>query len=265
MKRILIVEDEPSIALALEDDLRREGYQTELVTDGETAERRALSREFDLILLDVMLPKRDGFEVCRHVRHAGIETPIVMLTARTQEAEKVMGLEVGADDYVTKPYSARELRARVKAHLRRGVAQAHDIYRFGDAELDFSRCELRRAGKVVELSALEFKLLSAFVVRSGRLLTRAQLLDQVWGADTHVTDRVVDNQVTVCEKRSSPTPTSTVPRGASRIGLSVRWRFGPACRSLSMAMMRALITSICRLSSSLAWCRWDGGRASGSC
>jgi len=206
MTRILIVEDEPSIALALEDDLRREGYQTELATDGETAERRAISREFDLILLDVMLPKQDGFEVCRQVRRAGVETPILMLTAKTQEAEKVLGLEVGADDYVTKPYSARELRARVKAHLRRGAAQTPDVYRFGDAELDFARCELRRGGKVVDLSALGFKLLEAFVRRSGRLLTRAQLLDQVWGSGTHVTDRVVDNQVTNLRKKIEPEP-----------------------------------------------------------
>ena len=206
MKRILIVEDEPSIALALEDDLRREGYQTELATDGEAAARRALSREFDLILLDVMLPGRDGFEVCRDLRRAGVATPIMMLTARTQEAEKVMGLESGADDYVTKPYSARELRARVKAHLRRGDAAATEIYRFGDAELDFSRCELRRAGKVVGLSALEYKLLSAFARQAGRLLTRAQLLDDVWGLGTHVTDRVVDNQVTNLRKKIEPDP-----------------------------------------------------------
>src|SRR5262245_58593241 len=151
MPRLLIVEDEPSIALAIEDDLRREGYETELAVDGETAERRAMSREFDLILLDVMLPRQDGFEVCRRVRQAGLDTPIVLLTARTQEAEKVQGLEVGADDYVTKPYSARELRARIKAHLRRGARQSSDVYKFGDAELDLVRCELRRGGKVVEL------------------------------------------------------------------------------------------------------------------
>ncbi len=206
MSRILIVEDEPSIALALEDDLGREGYQTELATDGETAERRARSGEFDLILLDVMLPKRDGFDVCRRVRQAGVETPIVLLTARTQEAEKVMGLEAGADDYVTKPYSARELRARVKAHLRRSAARAPDVHRIGDAELDLVRCELRRGGRPVELSALEFKLLSAFVRRSGRLLTRAQLLDEVWGPGTHVTDRVVDNQVTNLRRKIEPDP-----------------------------------------------------------
>jgi two-component system response regulator RegX3 len=129
-----------------------------------------------------------------------------MLTARAQEAEKVLGLEVGADDYVTKPYSARELRARIKAHLRRLAAQSPDVVRFGDAELDFTRCELRRGGRPVELSALEYKLLAAFVRRAGRLLTRAQLLDEVWGRDTHVTDRVVDNQVTNLRKKIEPDP-----------------------------------------------------------
>jgi len=205
-KRILIVEDEPSIALALEDDLRREGYETEVASDGDTAARKAIEGRFDLILLDVMLPKKDGFDVCRDVRRAGVETPIILLTAKTQEAEKVLGLELGADDYVTKPYSARELRARVKAHLRRDGAPASGVYRFGDAELDFARCELRREGKVVALSALEFKLLAAFVKRSGRVLTRTQLLDEVWGADMHVTDRVVDNQVTNLRKKIEPQP-----------------------------------------------------------
>src|ERR1051326_6999519 len=177
MKKILIVEDEPSIALALEDDLRREGYQTEVASDGDTAARRALSGQFDLILLDVMLPKQDGFEVCRQVRRAGVDIPIILLTAKTQEAEKLLGLELGADDYVTKPYSARELRARVKAHLRRTTPRTREVCRFGDAELDLARCELRRGGKRIELSALEYKLLVAFVQHSGRVLTRAQLLD----------------------------------------------------------------------------------------
>jgi DNA-binding response OmpR family regulator len=205
-KKILVVEDEPSLALALEDDLRREGYDVVVVSDGDSAVHTALSQSFDLMLLDVMLPKKDGFEVCREVRRAGLRTPIVMLTARVQEAEKVLGLETGADDYVTKPYSARELRARVKAHLRRGDADLPAVYRFGDAELDFGRCELRRGGKVVELSALEYKLLAAFVRRSGRVLTRTQLLDEVWGSGTHVTDRVVDNQVTNLRKKIEPEP-----------------------------------------------------------
>ena len=206
MTRILIVEDEPSIALALEDDLRRDGYETEVVSDGETAARQAIAQTFDLILLDVMLPRKDGFEVCREVRQAGVETPIVLLTAKTHEAEKVLGLESGADDYVTKPYSPRELRARIKAHLRRRGAQTPVVYRFGDAELDLARCELRRGGQVVQLSALEFKLLVAFVRGAGRLLTRQQLLDEVWGPGTHVTDRVVDNQVTNLRKKIEPEP-----------------------------------------------------------
>jgi DNA-binding response OmpR family regulator len=178
----------------------------ETAADGDTAARRAIAEPFDLILLDVMLPGKDGFEVCREVRRAGIEVPIILLTARAQEAEKVFGLELGADDYVTKPYSARELRARVKAHLRRGAASMAEVFRFGDAELDFARCELRRGGRPVELSALEYKLLSAFVRSSGRVLTRAQLLDQVWGSGTHVTDRVVDNQVTNLRKKIEPEP-----------------------------------------------------------
>ena len=206
MSKILIIEDEPSIALALDDDLRREGYDTEVATDGEVGLDRAAVGSFDLILLDVMLPKRDGFEVCRELRRRGVESAIVLLTARAQEAEKVLGLEAGADDYVTKPYSPRELRARIKAHLRRGARQLGAVVRFGDAELDFTRCELRRNGKRIDLSALEFKLLAAFVKRSGRLLTRAQLLDEVWGRDTHVTDRVVDNQVTNLRKKIEPNP-----------------------------------------------------------
>ena len=206
MTKILIVEDESSIALALEDDLRREGYQTVLAVDGETAVKLAISGMFDLVLLDVMLPKLDGFEASRQIRQAGIDTPIVLLTAKTQEAEKVLGLEAGADDYVTKPYSARELRARVKAHLRRDARRRSDVYRFGDAELDFARGEFRRGGAIVDLSALEFKLLEAFVRHSGRLVTRAQLLDEVWGTNTHVTERVVDNQIVNLRKKIEPVP-----------------------------------------------------------
>jgi DNA-binding response OmpR family regulator len=206
MKKILIVEDEPSIALAIETDMRIEGYETRVIGDGAEASRQAISRRFDLILLDVMLPGRDGFDICRDVRRAGVETPIVLLTAKTQEAEKVLGLESGADDYVTKPYSARELRARVKAHLRRGTGQTAPVARFGDVELDFARGALRRAGKVVELSALEFKLLCAFVHSSGRLLTRQQLLDEAWGPATHVVDRVVDNQVMNLRRKIEPDP-----------------------------------------------------------
>ncbi len=206
MKRILIVEDESSLALALEEDLRREGYEVRVVADGEVAAHEGAAGSWDLIVLDVMLPHKDGFEVCRELRRAGVPTPILLLTAKAHEAEKVMGLELGADDYVTKPYSARELRARIKALLRRGAPCGAQTYAFGDVELDFVRCELRRAGKPVELTPLEYKLLAAFVRHPGRMLSRQQLLDEVWGPDTFVTDRVVDNQVTNLRKKIEPDP-----------------------------------------------------------
>ena len=195
MSRILIVEDEPAIALALEDDLGLEGHEVEVVSDGESASRAAREREFDAILLDVMLPNKDGYEVCREVRRAGVRTPILMLTAKIQEAEKVMGLDLGADDYLTKPYSRHELRARVRALLRRAAPDTPDIYRFGDVEVDFSRAELRRGGARVDLTPLEFKLMGAFVKGRGRVFTRQQLLDSAWGRELAVTERVVDNQV----------------------------------------------------------------------
>jgi DNA-binding response OmpR family regulator len=206
MKRILVVEDEPAIAFGLQLDLKSEGYDVEIESDGESALQRARKEAFDLILLDVMLPGKDGFEVCRELRRGGSKTPVIMLTAKTQEAEKVLGLEIGADDYVTKPFSPRELRARVKAALRRTAEDDLPIYRFGDAEVDFGRCELRRAGKPVELTALEFKLLAAFVRNGGKVLSRDQLLDLVWGHGTFVTDRVVDNHVVTLRKKVEPEP-----------------------------------------------------------
>jgi len=206
MKRILVVEDETAIAFGLQLDLKSEGYDVEIESDGESGLERARKEAFDLILLDVMLPRKDGFEVCRELRRGGSKTPVIMLTAKTQEAEKVLGLEIGADDYVTKPFSPRELRARVKAALRRAAEDDLPIYRFGDAEVDFGRCELRRAGKPVELTALEFKLLAAFVRNGGKVLSRDQLLDLVWGHGTFVTDRVVDNHVVTLRKKVEPDP-----------------------------------------------------------
>jgi DNA-binding response OmpR family regulator len=155
-----------------------------------------------------MLPGKDGFEVCRALRRAGSKTPIILLTAKAQEAEKVMGLELGADDYVTKPFSPRELRARIKAVLRRFAEPegAGEIFRFDDTEVDFMRCEVRRAGKVVDLSALEFKILRAFIDNRGRLLTRDQLLDAAWGRDISVSDRVVDNNIVSLRRKLEPEP-----------------------------------------------------------
>ena len=204
MKRILVVEDDSAIAFGLQVDLRSEGYDVEIASDGERALQLARRENFDLILLDVMLPRKDGFEVCRELRLGGTKTPIIMLTAKVQEAEKVMGLELGADDYVTKPFSPRELRARVKAALRRTVGDESQTYRFGDLEVDFARGELRRCGSPVELTALEYKLLTTFIRNRGRLLSRGQLLDLVWGHETFVTDRVVDNHVVALRKKIEP-------------------------------------------------------------
>jgi DNA-binding response OmpR family regulator len=206
MKRILVVEDETAIAFGLQLDLKSEGYDVVIETDGESALRRARKEAFDLILLDIMLPRKDGFEVCRELRRDGSKTPIIMLTAKAQEAEKVLGLEIGADDYVTKPFSPRELRARVKAALRRAAEDDLPIHRFGDAEVDFGRCELRRAGKPVELTALEFKLLAAFIRNGGKVMSRDQLLDLAWGHGAFVTDRVVDNHVVTLRKKVEPDP-----------------------------------------------------------
>jgi two-component system alkaline phosphatase synthesis response regulator PhoP len=206
MPRILIAEDEPGIALALEDDLRLEGYDVEVVADGAVAARKARDERFDLILLDIMLPGKDGFDVCRELRRTGVTTPIVMLTARTQEAEKVLAFESGADDYVTKPFGPRELRARIAAVLRRATphAEPSPTLRVGDAEVDFDRAEIRRGGLVAQLTPLEFKLLQLFVRSEGRILTREQLIDGAWGPGTFVTERVVDNHIGSLRRKLEP-------------------------------------------------------------
>ena len=208
MTRILVAEDEPGIALGLEDDLRLEGWGVEMVGDGVAASKRAREEHFDLILLDVMLPGRDGFEVCRELRKAGVQTPIIMLTAKGQEAEKVLGLDLGADDYVTKPFSPKELRARIRAALRRKSAgtDTSEVYRFGAMEVDSARCELRRAGAVVDTTATEFKLLSVFIRNRGRVLSREKLLDEAWGQGTFLTDRVVDNHVVALRRKIEANP-----------------------------------------------------------
>ena len=178
----------------------------ELASDGETASRRARAEAFDLILLDVMLPRKNGFDVCREVRRAGIRSPILLLTAKAQEAEKVMGLDLGADDYVTKPFSPHELRARVRALLRRGEQPSRNSYSFGEIEVDLGRGELRRGGRSVETTPLEFKLLIMLLRNRGRLLSRRQLLDEVWGHGISVTDRVVDNQILGLRKKIEADP-----------------------------------------------------------
>lgn len=206
MARILIVEDEPDIALGLQQDLVLEGYEVDVVGDGESALERVATGSFDLILLDVLLPGKDGFAVCRELRRSGTRTPIILLTAKSHEAEKVLGLELGADDYVTKPFSPVELRARIKAALRRGANGSPEVFRFGEFEVDFDRFELRRCGEPVELTPIEFKLLAAFVRNRRSVLTRRQLLDKVWGRDTHVIDRVVDTHIGNLRRKIEPDP-----------------------------------------------------------
>jgi two-component system alkaline phosphatase synthesis response regulator PhoP len=225
MARILIVEDEPAIAFSLETDLEREGYGVTIATTGDEGLRQADSGAFDLVLLDVMLPGMDGFDVCRELRRRGCRTPVIVLTARTHDAEKVLGLELGADDYVTKPFNPRELRARINAVLRRvdgGGGEGAEVFRFGDVEVDFARADVRRAGRPVALSALEFRLLGAFVRSRGRLLTRDQLLDAAWGPNISLNDRVVDNHIIGLRRKLEPNP--SVPRHFLNIrGLGYRF------------------------------------------
>jgi DNA-binding response OmpR family regulator len=224
MARILIVEDEPDIALGLQLDLRDEGYDVEIAADGEQASRRAKESGWDLILLDVMLPFKDGFEVCRDLRRAKIRTPVLMLTAKAQEAEKVMGLDMGADDYVTKPFSRRELRARIRALLRRATPDPAPVQRVGDCELDFARAELRRKGERFDLTRLELKMLELFVRSPGRVITRTQIIDEVWGQDVYVTDRVVDTHIVKLRRKIEPD--SAEPRHIVSVR-GIGYRFEP--------------------------------------
>ena len=212
--KILVIEDEPGIAFGLETDLQTEGYEVAVVDDGAKAVARALGESFDLILLDVMLPNKDGFDICRQLRHQGLKIPIILLTAKTHEAEKILGLDVGADDYVTKPFSPRELRARIRALLRRTLVPAasgnpggsEEIQRFGTCELDLARFELRRNGESIDTTTTELKLLAAFVRNRGRLLTRERLLNEVWGTGIAVTDRVIDNHIVSLRKKIEDEP-----------------------------------------------------------
>jgi DNA-binding response OmpR family regulator len=206
MAKILIVDDEPDILLSLDEDLRRQGHETTQATDGEQGLRLGKAGPWDLILLDVMLPKLDGFDVCEELRKAGVLAPIIMLTARTQEAEKEIGLDAGADDYVTKPFSLRELRARVRAQLRRAGRERDRISRFGDCEVDFDRAELRVSGQPVEVTPQELRLLSVFLQNRGRVLSRDQLIAAAWGHGIAITDRAVDTHVFNLRKKIETVP-----------------------------------------------------------
>jgi len=208
-RRVLLVEDEPSLVLTLTDRLVSEGFEVETARDGEAGLSRALAGSFDIILLDVMLPGRDGFEVCRELRSRGVEVPIVMLTARGQVVDRVVGLKLGADDYVTKPFEMIELLARIEALFRRArvpLSSPAGTYACGDVRVDFRRAEVFRAGEPVPLSALEFKLLAYFIQNRGALLTRDELLDKVWGYDAMPTTRTVDVHVASLRQKLERNP-----------------------------------------------------------
>ena len=208
MKRILLVEDEPGLVMTLTDRLQREGYAIETAADGESGLRRASREPFDLVLLDVMLPRMGGFDVCRDLRKRGIDIPIIMLTARGQIVDKVVGLKLGADDYMTKPFEMAELLARVEAKLRRAPAAAHpsEGYAFGELSVDFRKAEATKGGAPLDLSAREFQLLRYFIEHRGATLTREELLNEVWGYNAMPSTRTVDVHIAWLRQKIEPNP-----------------------------------------------------------
>jgi two-component system alkaline phosphatase synthesis response regulator PhoP len=207
-ERILVIEDEEPILMALGDDLRIEGYEVDSASDGVRGLELAREGRHDLVILDVMLPGLDGFEVCRRLRSDGLSTPVLMLTAKSQEIDKVLGLELGADDYVTKPFSPRELIARVRAILRRraGPVQALDRFRFGDTEVDFRKFETQRKGKRVDLTRREYTLLRYLVEHRDEVVSRDDILGEIWGDETNVFPRTVDTHIANLRKKLEPDP-----------------------------------------------------------
>ena len=211
--RLLLVEDEPGLQLALSDRLAAEGYAVETAGDGNTAVTRATGEPFDIIVLDVMLPGRDGFDVAKTLRQRGIQTPILMLTARSQVVDRVVGLKLGADDYLTKPFETIELLARLEALLRRAPASSGvslERYQFGDVTVDVRKAEVTQSGQPLELSAKEFQLLRYFIEHRGATLSRDELLHEVWGYTAMPSTRTVD--VHVAWLRQKLEPNSRVPQ-----------------------------------------------------
>ena len=208
MPKILIVEDEPGMVAGLRDNFEFEGYQVLSAMDGVSGLERALAESPDLVILDVMMPRMSGLDVCKQLKSKRPGIPIIMLTARGQEVDKVVGLELGADDYVTKPFSIRELLARVKAVLRRvgSVPKAQDSYTFGDVEVNLQSCQVSRRGRSLDFSSKEFDLLKYFLSHPGEALTRDRLLEEVWGYDKFPTTRTVDAHIVRLRQKLEPKP-----------------------------------------------------------
>jgi DNA-binding response OmpR family regulator len=208
MPKILIVEDEPGMVAGLRDNFEFEGYQVLSAMDGVAGLERALADSPDLVILDVMMPRMSGLDVCKQLKSKRPAIPIIMLTARGQEVDKVVGLELGADDYVTKPFSIRELLARVKAVLRRAgsLPKDRDRYAFGDVEVNLRSCQVSRKGRSLEVSSKEFDLLKYFLSHPGEALTRDRLLEEVWGYEKFPTTRTVDAHIVRLRQKLEPKP-----------------------------------------------------------
>ena len=203
---VLIVEDDATLLRGLKDNFEFEGYRVQIATDGMTGLKAALDGRPDLIILDLMLPKVNGYEVCRYLRQEKLEMPILMLTAKGQESDVVLGLKLGADDYVTKPFSIKELLARVEALLRRSGQRHGTLHEFGECQLDLEARTFRRAGREVTLSPKEFELLAFFVGHAGRALSRDSIMSSVWGYDQMVTPRSIDRFVNALRNKIEPEP-----------------------------------------------------------
>jgi two-component system alkaline phosphatase synthesis response regulator PhoP len=212
MSKILIVEDEPDMVTGLRDNFELEGYKVIVARDGAEGLKKALEEKPDLIVLDLMLPKMSGLDVCRSLRKSSFDAPILMLTARGQELDKVLGLEVGADDYITKPFSLNELLARVRAHLRRATHEVATIehYAFGDVAVDFQKFKASKNNLPIEISPREFELLKFLVNHRGETVTREQLLDAVWGYDAMMFTRTVDNHIAKLRQKIEADPENPV-------------------------------------------------------
>lgn len=210
MARILVIEDEIEMALGLKDNFEFDGHEVIIANDGEDGLQKALAESPQLIILDVMLPKKSGFDVCKELRLRGVKTPIIMLTARGQEIDKVLGLELGADDYMTKPFSVRELLARVKAVLRRTVAEENstqNVVQAGKISVDFEHLTAQDSSNLpIEMTSKEMEILKYFVQHPGQTITRDELLDKVWGYDIYPTSRTVDNYILKLRKKIEKDP-----------------------------------------------------------
>jgi len=224
MTRIVIVEDDATILRGLADNLRYESYDVLTATDGETGDQLIRDKRPDLVVLDLMLPRSSGYEVCRRLRSSGVNTPILMLTARGEETDRILGLDLGADDYVTKPFSVLEVLARVRALLRRtgGLKNKVDELRFDDVVIDFRSYEAKKGARVIEMTRKEFSLLQVLASRAGEVVTREDLLADIWGYDSSTTTRTIDTHVASLRAKLEQNPSE--PRRLQTIhGVGYKW------------------------------------------